>query len=199
MMKNPERRGVVTLWTLLCLPLLMLMLLVIAEYASTWHGRVQVENAVEAAALAAVQHWGDLGGGAANAAAARDAGRLYALANTVHGRQVDLDDSATAASVTWGFGTATPNGTAFDFTPAPAATAQFAVMIQAAVKVPRFCKSIVGNAIEDSTVVVTTAAYYDPSKKPCRPRLIRVGEVLVDPAAAAPETLTVQLLSPAGE
>jgi hypothetical protein len=72
-------------------------------------------------------------------------------------------------------------------------------VIRAAVKVPRFCKAIVGHALEDPTVVVAATAYYDPTQQPRRPRLIRIHEMLVDPAAASSETLTVQLLSPAGE
>ena len=170
------RQGVITLWTVLCIPFIMTILFVVAEVSQLWQARAQLENALEAAALAAVQEWGDAGGGIKNIAAAQTAGRAYAKANLVHGIQVDLDDQSVVPAVAWSFGSAEPNGSGFDFTVSPDAKAKFAVVLHATVKVARLSKSILGPAAKDSTVTVKIAAFYDPSATSPQPRLIRLNE-----------------------
>jgi hypothetical protein len=81
-----RRRGVVTLWLILALPVLLLLLIFLIEIGNIWRARVELENALEAAALAAVKEWGD-SSGTANLAA-RNVGVTYAAANTVTGSPV---------------------------------------------------------------------------------------------------------------
>lgn len=162
------------MWTVLCIPLILTILFVVAEVSQLWQARVQLENAMEAAALAAVQEWGDTGGGIKNIAAAQTAGRAYGKANLVHGVQVDLDDQSVVPTVAWSFGSAMPRGSGFDFTSAPEANSKFAVVLQATVKVARLCRSILGPAAKDSTVTVKIAAFYDPAATQPQPRLIRL-------------------------
>jgi hypothetical protein len=81
-----RRRGVVTLWLILALPVLLLLLIFLVEIGNIWRARVELENALEAAALAAVKEWGD-SSGTANLAA-RNVGVTYAAANTVTGSPV---------------------------------------------------------------------------------------------------------------
>ena len=171
-----HRRGVVTLWTILCIPFILTILFVVAEVSQLWQARVQLENALESAALATVQEWGDLGGQAKNVLAAQTVGRAYGKANLVRGVQVDLDDRTVVPVVAWSFGSAEPNGSGFDFTSTADAKAKFAVVLQATVKVARLCKSILGPAAKDSTVTVKVAAFYDPLGTAQQPRLIRLNE-----------------------
>lgn len=165
-----QRRGAVTIWTILCIPLLVTVLVGVAEMNRLWQARVQLENAMEAAALAAVKEWGDRGGGAANRVAALSAGQAYSAANTIHGVPVKLDD----AFVAWSFGSATPRGTGFDFQAAPEATAGLAVVLESTVNLSRFSPPVVGWSIGDPTVSAKVAAFYDASATPPRPQLIRL-------------------------
>ncbi len=71
------------LWLILALPVLVLLLGVVIEIGNIWLARVELENALESAALAAVKEWGSAGGG--NTAVSRLVGVEYAKANTVTG------------------------------------------------------------------------------------------------------------------
>ena len=169
-----RRRGSVTLWTLLCLPIVLALLAVMVEVDRLWQARVHLENALEAAALAAVQEWADREGGAENVAAARAAGAAYARANTVLGAPLDLDDPASAAAARWGFGRAELQGTAYAFYPGPEAATELAVVVEARVEVPPFLRLSSLLPLGEATVAAEVAAYYDTSASPPRPRLIRI-------------------------
>ena len=169
-----RRRGVVTLWTLLCIPILVLVLVGVAEVNRLGQARVQLENALESAVLAAVQEWGDHGGGAKWIAQAQAMGKAYAQANPVQGIPVDLDDPAVASAVEWSFGTGTPCKNGYDFRPDPKARARLVVVLQATVKVSPLCRPVLGGGIGGGTVSAAVAAYYDPHGAHDRPRLIRL-------------------------
>ena len=82
----PRRRGLATLWVILSIPATVILLCVVVEVGNIWLARAELENAVEAAALAAVQEWKatsdtDMG---------RARGRTLGLANGVRGVAVDL-------------------------------------------------------------------------------------------------------------
>ncbi len=76
-----RHRGSATLWLVIWLPCLMALFCVLVGVANLWLARVELENAMEAAALAAVKAWGDVGGG--NTLTPRNVGVSYALANSV--------------------------------------------------------------------------------------------------------------------
>jgi len=197
------RHALVTLWTILCIPVLLTLLCVVAEVSHVWQARVQLENAQEAASLAAVQEWGDRGGDLKQIAAARGIGHAYGLANTIQGLALNLDDREQAPRAAWHFGTVRPAansgqgepaGTRFDFTPvtettktqasctAPADSSdgktidasKLAVVLQATVRVPPIWRATVGRWIGDSILSAQVAAMYDTSCQPPRPRLIRL-------------------------
>ena len=173
--RSPFRRGaVVTIWTLFSLPILMTMLFLVAEVAHLWQARTQLENAVEAAVLAAVEEWGLRGGGRQNLDAAMAAGRALAEANAVHGAMVRLGDRTKVPRVVWAFGSASPDERGCRFTPDPDAKARFAVILQVAVRTPRLCRSVAGARLGEATVAATSAAFFDPGETPPRPRLIRL-------------------------
>jgi len=86
-----QRRGVAALWLILVLPVLVLLLGLVIEIGNIWRARVELENALEAAALAAVKQWGDGGGG--DTQLARNVAIAYAAANTVTGTPVVITDN----------------------------------------------------------------------------------------------------------
>lgn len=83
----------VALWTLLMVPVLLVMFAVVVEGVHLWLARVELENALEAAALAAVKEWAESGSGPAPnwTNGARIVGVDYAEANTLNQTQVSID------------------------------------------------------------------------------------------------------------
>src|SRR3954447_6677224 len=80
------RGGSATLWLVIWLPCLMALFCVLFGVANLWLARIEVENALEAAALAAVKQWGDAGGG--DTFVPRQVGVSYAHANGVRANPV---------------------------------------------------------------------------------------------------------------
>jgi hypothetical protein len=97
-----NRRGAVALWVILAGPALLGMLILVIELAHIWLARIELENALGAAALAAVKEWGDAGGGSTECP--REVGVAYADGNLISGLPL---------SIATNFGNATPNGNAF--------------------------------------------------------------------------------------
>src|SRR6185503_11453281 len=71
-----RRRGSATLWMIIWLPCLLTLFCVLVGVANLWLARVELENALEASALAAVKQWGDANG-AGGTLTARDVGVGY--------------------------------------------------------------------------------------------------------------------------
>ena len=67
---------------------MLLMLTFVVEIAHLWVARAELENSLEAAALAAVKEWGDAGGG--STLIPRQVGLVYAAANTIDDDPVEL-------------------------------------------------------------------------------------------------------------
>ena len=82
-----NRRGLSTGWLLIWSPVFLLAVLLIVEVGNVFLAKVQLENALEAAALAAVKRWRDTG----STDSARDYAVSYAFANKVSGVPVVLD------------------------------------------------------------------------------------------------------------
>ena len=70
--------------------MLLLLLILLIEIGNIWRARVELENAMEAAALAAVKEWGKWRPATQTA---RDIGVAYAAANTVTGSPVAITDN----------------------------------------------------------------------------------------------------------
>lgn len=94
--RRAQRRGSATLWMVLWLPCLMALFCVLVGIANLWLARVELENAMEAAALAAVKQWGEAGGG--DTIAPRSVGVAYAGANRVRGQSVTIDANYNAGA-----------------------------------------------------------------------------------------------------
>ncbi|MEQ8789772.1 MAG: pilus assembly protein TadG-related protein [Pirellulaceae bacterium] len=84
-----RRRGAATVWLIILLPLLVILLGVVIEITHLWVARVELENSLEAAALAAVKEWGDANGGLGTAPA-RNVGVEFAQLNCVNGVPVEI-------------------------------------------------------------------------------------------------------------
>ena len=169
-----SRRGTVTLWTLLFVVVLLTILYVVVQVAQLWLAREKLENAVEAAALAAAKHWGDAGGGTTKVAAAQARGQAYATANTVNGVPLDLTNTALVPSVNWQFGSATSCGTGYQFNADPSAVSNLAVVLQTTFTVTSLFQQLFGETISSSTVQVQVAAFCDTSLSSTDPRRIRL-------------------------
>ena len=74
---------------ILWLPCLMALFCVLVGIANLWLSRIEVENALEAAALAAVKQWGDAGGG--DTLVPRQVGVAYAQTNLVRSEPLVIE------------------------------------------------------------------------------------------------------------
>lgn len=75
------RRGFSTLWLILTLPIFLTLFAFVFEMGHLWVARVELENGLESAALAAVQKWAESGG--TDTYIPRQVGAAYAANNTV--------------------------------------------------------------------------------------------------------------------
>ncbi len=82
------RRGAAALWLVVALPVLLTLFCVILEVANLYTARAEFQNALEAAAQAAVKNWADSGGG--DTQNARTVGNTFAQANTINGVSVNF-------------------------------------------------------------------------------------------------------------
>lgn len=81
-----NRHGVATIWVIIASPAMLAMLVLVSDVSNLWLARVELENAVEAAALAGANVWGD---GADNAVTRSDAharAKSLAESNRVRGQ-----------------------------------------------------------------------------------------------------------------
>jgi Flp pilus assembly protein TadG len=83
---------------LMAVPLLLVLFMVVLALASIWLGRAELQNAVEAAALAGAKVWGDGADSSSNRSAARLAAQALFQANTVVGSTIVIatNDDPTA-------------------------------------------------------------------------------------------------------
>lgn len=93
--KRFDRRGFSTLWLVLAIPLCLTVLILGVDIANLWLARAELENGLEAAALAAVQEWGRAGGG--DTTIPRAVGVAYAAANCVRGQPLSLSTNLDPA------------------------------------------------------------------------------------------------------
>jgi Flp pilus assembly protein TadG len=90
-----SRRGSATLWMVIWLPCLLALFCALVGVANLWLARVELEHAMEAAALAAVKEWGDAGGG--DTFDPRQVGASHAQANFVRQSPVMIGTNYSAA------------------------------------------------------------------------------------------------------
>jgi hypothetical protein len=198
------RRGVSTLWIILTLPVVLCLLGVIVEGGNVWLARLELSNAVEAAALAGVDTWGDEA--PPNNPMARHAARNRAVelfaANTIRGQTFAMSPNGTMGmgmgmgasnnavcgddpAVTGNIvmlgeigGLAGPSPYPFDATKAlsamASATTDLGVRVQARVAVNSLAANWCGAPIGPFYVKAHAVARYDND----RPKLIRDGALI---------------------
>jgi hypothetical protein len=97
-------RGIATVWAVVAIPTAVTLLCVVIEVAHLWLSKIELQNALNAAALAGVKRWGDISeitsapspfhdtpGAFSITQEARDAAVAAAAGNTVSGQPVVLD------------------------------------------------------------------------------------------------------------
>lgn len=167
---RPRRRGVSTLWLLLTLPVFLTLLAFTVNIANLWLARVELENSLEAAALAAVREWGE-GSSTDAAKAAKDVAIAYAAANPVRG-------IIPASNFVFGEIEETDGKLTFDPTGTPACvpgSGDFGVRVQATAPVSGL-QTLLGKSIGSYSVTATVTARYRCTEK--RAWLVRVDQVL---------------------
>ncbi len=85
--QNDSRRGIATLWILMTVPAVVILFFFVVDIGNIWLARIELTNAVESAAQAAVKTWGEGG----TKTQARRAAKDFAAANTVIGEPVILN------------------------------------------------------------------------------------------------------------
>ena len=85
-----RRHGISVLWLLLVLPLAAGMTLSVVEIGNLWIARAELENALEAATLAAAREWGEQGAEGDDVDLAAAVGIDFAGFNTVAGDPVTI-------------------------------------------------------------------------------------------------------------
>jgi Flp pilus assembly protein TadG len=81
-----QRRGLSTAWLLLFGPVFLVLLALVVEIGNIYVAQAQLENAMEAAALAAVKEWGGTAPNANWTETSRQVGAAYGNANEVAGK-----------------------------------------------------------------------------------------------------------------
>ena len=176
-----RRRGVVALWLIVSLPVLVLLLIFVAEIGNLWLARIELENALEAAALAAVKEWADT----EDNLEARNVGVTYAAANTVTGDQVAIANNhggtgnmnadpdgnlifgaITTSSIPWVFEAGTEPSNTVD--------SEYGVRAQASVGVNSVCANWLGTAVPALSFSVSARVTARYNHTVGSPELIRV-------------------------
>ncbi|MCH9653575.1 MAG: hypothetical protein K0U86_14660 [Planctomycetes bacterium] len=80
---HKNRRGIAILWLILWGSVFLTFFCGVLEIATMWQAQVEIKNSLDAAALAAVQEWGDSGVGLTDIP--RDVGVAYVEANPILG------------------------------------------------------------------------------------------------------------------
>ncbi|GAB6164027.1 hypothetical protein JCM19992_00270 [Thermostilla marina] len=94
--RTHHRSGFSTLWLILWAPIFLTLFVFMVEIGNLYLARVELENALEAAALSAVKQWGDAGGG--DTGYARSVAKAYAAANCVRGMPLTIDENYDPAA-----------------------------------------------------------------------------------------------------
>jgi len=192
-----RRNGIAKIWLILVLPCMVIALCLVVEISNLWIARAELETALEAAALSAVDRWGDDSEaivGVANSQNARNDGVSFAAANTIRGTALALDDNYLNGAANQNdsangelvFGAIiSAQGAAthqFSSTTQPDSVngQPYAVLARKQIDVPSVCISIFGSTPGVFSVQAQTVAIYQRGNNPPssgRARLIRATQV----------------------
>lgn len=176
-----SRQGIATFWLLLFVPVFLILLGLVVNVANLWLARVELENALEAAALAAVKEWANPSD---DTTIPQQVGIAYAAANTVRGWPVILSGGLVFGAVYQASSDdpTCPNGVILDTTLAPDCAASpprhFGVLAQASVSVPTLWSTVLGSGFAQGTVKSYAVAIYECDGT--QPRLIRINKLIFE-------------------
>ncbi|MDA0835721.1 MAG: hypothetical protein O3A29_20805 [Planctomycetota bacterium] len=148
-----RRRGIATVWTIIGFPAIIVGFIVVAEYGNITLAKIELENAIEAGAIAGINQWSQ-GNTPANRTAARNAAVTFTAGNVVRRQPVVVVSNETATTPTNPNGNAACDGNIvllgtipiatpdeFNANIAPNATSNLAVTVAATVDVPSLFNS----------------------------------------------------------
>ena len=81
-----SRRGIATIWVIVSMPALLTLLVVLIDVANVWLAKIELKNALDAAALSGAKSWGE---GSTTLQARTDANDVFAT-NTILGQTSTL-------------------------------------------------------------------------------------------------------------
>lgn len=173
-----SRRGIATFWLLLFVPVFLVLLGLVVNVANLWLARVELEDALESAALAAVKEWVENPSTPDPTTGPRAAGIAYAAANTVRGQPVSL----LPGEFLFGAVYQEPSGCiVFDGTVSPDCNADPirhpGVLVQAVTPVPTLWSNLLGHYFAAGHVTTYTIAVY-PCGPNQQPQLIWANKVI---------------------
>jgi len=188
-----SRSGIVIFWVIIIAPALLFLLGAIVDISRVWLARIELTNALEAAALSGVKTWGEAGTGG-NTSAQRQSARTHAQttasANTVIGQNsgspqaavvVSLDRNETSGSGPNDntsptgelvLGQIISSGSTFTFnaSSAPTANNQFAVRTNKTVTIYSIWSNLIGIPVGPYQITSGAVAWYDSTQS--QPRIV---------------------------
>lgn len=156
-----HRRAVATLWLILFLPVFLVALCVIVDVGTMWLARAELEDGLEAAALAGIVPWEDVNDPRilvpAAVAPSQNAAIAMAAANSVRGQPIvlvngDIELGQIAANAVNGFAVQNPVGAAVNF--------DSAIRIDKSVTVPSRAIPGVNYTVQAGVVAVARGGDY---------------------------------------
>lgn len=175
----PVRPGIATVWIIASVPAIVTLLILLTDIGTLWQARMELETALESAALAAVQEWKATN----NTNLARTAAQNFAAANTVLGNPVNLNSNAGGGGTNDNsncdgdilLGNITSAGD-FLASVAPNSTNYYGARIRRAKEIPSLWTSFAGVTFGPYTVHAEAVAQlqFDPGGTPrlMRPRSV---------------------------
>ncbi|MEX2175225.1 MAG: pilus assembly protein TadG-related protein [Pirellulaceae bacterium] len=173
-----RRRGWASLWLVIWLPALLVLFSALLGIANLWLARVELENALEAAALAAIKEWGDQRGG--DTSQPRQVGIEFASLNSIRGKPLAIGDKDDGNLIFGAIDSSDPDRVVFDAGICPtgeSAARKFGVRAQALVPVRSFGSIFLGRITGQSVQAKATAEY---DCQTGRVRLVRIDEFIRD-------------------
>lgn len=171
-----RRRGIATVWVIAAVPTVVTLLIVLTDLGQIWEARMELENAAEAAALAAVRDWK----ATSNTNTARISAQEFAASNTVLGQPVVLeangggggtnDNSLCDGDIV--LGNLTPTGI-FQAGVAPSSTNYYGARVKKSMQIESLWATFAGFHPGPYTVSVETAARV-PFNPGGSPQLLRL-------------------------
>ncbi|QDT89940.1 hypothetical protein [Gimesia algae] len=174
-----NRRGIAILWLVIWGSFFLTFFCVVLELATLWEAQVELNDALDSAALATVSEWNTMRNlSNYSTEIPREVGIDYAAANTVLGVPVPLtsnydsgnspnENETCAGNII--LGNLTSSGSVYEFNAGTTGNL-LAVRVQATIPLNGFCTAMFGATLFD--VSASSTAYFDSLDG--KPKLVRI-------------------------